>query len=106
MALTPFDVEKYRNHQPVITRDGRTIENLKEQYYPEIDTTFLTAVVDLLPVVWDINGKMDYRYGTESGLDLFMGELITYYWVESATLLDADPHDSDYSKVFVVEVSS
>ena len=103
MPLTPFDVTKYRNAQPVITRDGRSINNLKEVYYSELGDTYLTALVDLKPVLWDLNGKKDFIYGTTDALDLFMGPVITYYWALTADLLDTDPSDTSYSQVFVTE---
>lgn len=105
MPLTPFDVEKYRKAQPVITRDGRSIQNLKEIYYPEIATTYLTAVVDGKPIVWDIAGVHDYIYNTSDALDLFMGPVITYYWAEKDLLLSTDPNDPvKYSQVQIVEL--
>ena len=104
MPLTPFDVSKYRKAQPVITRDGRSITNLKEQYYSEIAETFLTAIVSGKPVIWDITGKKDYTNGTPDELDLFMGEIITYYWAETDALLVTDPNNIEkYSQVFIVE---
>lgn len=102
--ITPFDVDKYRKGQPVITRDGRSINNLKEQYYPEISTTYLTAIVDGKPVVWDIAGNKDYTYGTPDGLDLFMDVPIVYYWAVTATMVSVDPSDAAYTQVKIVDL--
>lgn len=101
MPLTPFDIDKYRKAQPVKTREGLSITNLKEQYYPEIDETYLTAVVAGKPLVWNISGQRDYLFGTPDPYDLFMGDIIEYKWAVEADLLDTDPDDPAYVPVIV-----
>lgn len=104
MALTPFDVNKYRAAQPVITRAGLGINNLKEVYYPEIATTYLTAIIADKPYMWDITGARDFLFGTPDPYDLFMDEPIEYFWAVTADLLAVDPEDPDvYTQVKIID---
>lgn len=103
MPLTPFDVDKYRKAQPVITREGLSVTNLKEVYYPEIDETYLTAIIAGKPYIWDLTGARDYIDGVPDPYDLFMGETVVYKWAVEADLLDSDPDDAAYVPVIVYE---
>lgn len=104
MPLTPFDVDKYRKAQPVKTREGLVINNLKEMYIPEIATTYLTAVIAGKPMVWDITGKRDYLFDTPDPYDLFMDTPIVYKWAVTATMVDTDPVSASYTQVQIVEL--
>lgn len=103
MALTPFDVAKYRRAQPVKTREGLTVNNIKEMYIPEIEATYLTAVIAGKPLVWNISGAKDYLNGTPDPYDLFMDEPVVYKYAVLADLLDTDPGTADYVPVIVYE---
>lgn len=104
MALTPFDVDKYRKGQPVQTREGLAVNNLREAYYPEIDTTYLTAVIAGKPYMWDIGGARDYLFGTPDPYDLFMDDPIEYKWVLPENIIDDEPVDP--GAYYVVKVIS
>ncbi|MFT3679442.1 MAG: hypothetical protein QM791_04165 [Ferruginibacter sp.] len=104
MANTPFDYNAYRKGQAVVTRDGRGITFLREVFYNDLGDTYLTALIDLKPVLWNLQGKKDFIYGTEDGLDLFMAPPIVYKYVPKDQVLDVDPDDPDnYYTIQIVE---
>lgn len=102
--MTTFNYEDYLKGQPVITRTGLSVTDLNQLTYHNSNNTYITAIYDGKPTVWDDKGNYIPAEGASHALDLFMDDLIVYHYVLTANLIDTEPVDlTDYTIVKIVE---
>ena len=77
MNLKPFDLEKALAGEPVVTRDGQEVTQLKKF---DVDGEPLVGVHDGTIETWEIDGSY-INHTQESLLDLFMAPVEKVVWV-------------------------
>ena len=99
--MTQFDITKFLEGQPVITSGGIKVRKIREINYYGSQVKFLTALVNNLPAIWDLQGY--YMNGNDPNMNLMMDTPLIFNWVLTKELVAIEPtvNKARYTKVII-----